>query len=67
MIIPNTLNVDWGLLRQQKARLADVAASLGNEQLLTGLLGILDGIQDYAAAQIGVGEVFGESNEHDQE
>jgi hypothetical protein len=60
-------NIDWKLLRVQKAALLDLAlsgrVSETEMELLTGVLHLLDYIQDEAAAnsEIGIKQVFGES------
>ena len=57
--------VDWKLLREQKAWLADIAlnrkviASQPDRTAAEGLLILLDAIQDQAAIQLGPKAVFG--------
>lgn len=50
-ILVNIGNIDWELLKEQKAALLDVLANLKNdkqEKLLEGILGLIDSIQDEA-------------------
>jgi hypothetical protein len=61
----NLGNVDWKLLRRQKESLvratsvSDVQISKKCQEDLTGILHLLDHIQDHAAEQIGERTVFG--------
>lgn len=50
-ILVNIGNIDWELLKEQKAALLDVLANLKNdkqEKLLEGILCLIDSIQDEA-------------------
>jgi hypothetical protein len=60
---PRFINrIDWGLLKKQKASLLDVIETISskdNEQKkddLTGILHLIDAIQDYAVDSMGLQE-----------
>lgn len=53
--VPNDVN--WGLLRQQKERLIALAEE---DDDLTGIVNLLDAIQDQAAERLGEQAVFGD-------
>lgn len=58
------MNIDWALLRRQKLTLMKVIAKASPDVALElcGILYLIDGLQDAAAAnsEIGIKEVFGE-------
>lgn len=60
-----TLNIDWEALREQKTVLLAQIEVLNHRGLshqsdhLTGILNLIDAIQDQAAEQIGEEAVFG--------
>jgi hypothetical protein len=65
------LEADWKLLQEQKLELLKVikkSASRKEDDVangLTGLLHLIDGIQDQAAEQLGEDVVFSESGEYE--
>jgi hypothetical protein len=64
--VPVGINVDWGQLRAQKARLVELAdphSKLGGDADLDGIVGLLDDIQDQAAEVLGEKAVFGDLDE----
>ena len=65
-MILETKSVDWELLRQQKLTLLRVlSAYLGypEEGALTGILNLVDCLQDLAAEELGAEAVFGTGDE----
>jgi predicted RNA-binding Zn-ribbon protein involved in translation (DUF1610 family) len=61
--------IDWKLLRTQKEVLIQTINYLGsseNQEGLDGLLNLIDSIQDYAADELGIAEVFAEDEVEEQ-
>jgi len=63
MITDDKLYVDWRQLRQQKSRLVDIRArhteDSADYNALSGILHMLDNIQDFAAEHVGATAIFG--------
>jgi hypothetical protein len=53
------VNVDWALLRKQKQWLVRMESMLKDSDEATGLLGLLDDLQDEATKVLGDDVVFG--------
>ena len=53
------VNVDWALLRKQKQWLVRMESMLKDSDEATGLLGLLDDLQDGAEKVLGSEMVFG--------
>lgn len=71
----HSLNIDWGLVAKQKLLLlefldsetpeefADVWNNTDGQDLITGIVNLIDSLQDQAADQLGEEEIFGGSSE----
>ncbi|MDA8316477.1 MAG: hypothetical protein M0010_15100 [Actinomycetota bacterium] len=66
--VPVGLDVNWDLLRRQKAHLLALAAPgsvVSGKEHLDGVISLLDDIQDQAAEVLGEQAVFGDHHEED--
>lgn len=62
IIAVNVSNVNWRLLRKQKATLTNIRAkNIEQWDDIAGILHLLDHIQDHAAKQLGERRVFGKA------
>ena len=72
----HSLNVDWKLVSKQKALLldyldsetpeefADVWNNANGQDLITGIVNLIDNLQDQAAEELGEEIIFGENNDN---
>jgi len=63
MIVNLNLDLDFDLLRQQKAMLVNIAPHTDISDEVEGLLSLIDHIQDQAAEQVGNLTVFGQQDD----